>query len=81
MERKQVDRPVTDQDMAFKDSSIELPETAEEAVVSKNARVVEELLIGKSASQHVETVQDTVRKTEVDVEEIPAGRTIDPQRR
>jgi len=81
MERKQVNRPVTDQDMAFEGRSIELTETAEEAVVAKNAHVVEELLVGKSASQHVETIQDTVRKTEVDVEELPAGSTIDPQRR
>ena len=81
LERKQVNRAVSDQDMPFQDRSIELTETAEEAVVSKNARVVEELLVGKSTSQHVETIQDTVRKTEVDVEDIPAARTTDPQRR
>ena len=80
MERRPVNRAVTDQDLAFESRSIELTETAEEAVVSKNARVVEELLVGKAASQHVETIHDTVRKTEVEIEEIPAGQKVDPQR-
>ncbi len=81
VERHAVDRAVTGTD-AFRDRTIELTETAEEAVVGKNARVVEELLVGKTSSQHTETVRDTVRKTEVEVEEIPgSGRDVDATRR
>lgn len=81
LERRPVDRALSNADGAFENRTVELTETAEEAVVAKNARVVEEVLIGKTASEHVETVHDTVRKTEVDVEEIPASRKTDPASR
>ena len=81
MERRPVDRAVTVGDQAFEGRTIELTETAEEAVVAKNARVVEEVLVGKTASQHVETIHDSVRKTEVEVEELPVRDTIDTTRR
>jgi uncharacterized protein (TIGR02271 family) len=82
MERRPVDRGLTDADVAFGARTIELTETAEEAVISKNARVVEEVLIGKTASEHTETIHDTVRKTEVEVEEIPgSARTPEATRR
>ena len=73
IDRKAVDRPATEADLAFAPRTIELTETAEEAVVSKNARVVEEIVVGKEASQHTETIVDTVRRTEVEVEELPAA--------
>ena len=61
-------RPVTDAD--FTDRTIELTETAEEAVVSKTARVVEEVSLGKTATDHTETIRDTLRKDEIKVEPI-----------
>ncbi len=77
VERHPVDRAVTEQDRAFSgDRTIELTETAEEAVVGKSARVVEEVRLGKQSSDHVETIHDTVRQTEVEIEEIaPATGT------
>ena len=81
MSRRPVDRAVTESDAAFGDRKIELTETAEEAVVSKNARVVEEVLVGKQGSEHTETIHDTVRKTEVEVEQLPADQTFDSRRR
>ena len=81
MERRPVDRAVNDSDLAFGDRTIELTETAEEAVISKNARVVEEVLVGKQASEHVETIHDTVRKTEVEVEQVPATGSFDSRLR
>ena len=66
-------RPVTDAD--FTDRTIELTETAEEAVVSKTARVVEEVSLGKTATDRTETIRDTIRKEEVDVEQIPGTAT------
>ena len=69
--RQPVNRAVTDADMAnFKEGNIEITERGEEAVVSKQARVVEEISIGKNVEEREEVVSDTVRSTEVDVEQI-----------
>jgi len=71
VERHAVNRPVAAADMdAFKEGTIELRETAEEAVVAKQARVVEEVVVNKEATQHTETIRDTVRRTDVDVQEV-----------
>ncbi len=75
VDRVPVDRAVTDRDAAFRDRTIELTETAEEAVISKDARVVEEVFVSKGATEHTETVRDTVRRTEVEVEELPGTET------
>jgi len=73
VERRPVDRPLTDADRAlFQERVIEATETAEEAVVAKEARVVEEVALRKTAEERTETVRDTVRRTEVEVEELPA---------
>ncbi len=65
-------RPVTD---SFTEKTIEMTETAEEAVVSKTARVYEEVGLRKEATDRVETVRDTVRKEEVEVEQVPGTAT------
>jgi uncharacterized protein (TIGR02271 family) len=73
VERRTVDRPLTGADEAlFQERTIEATETAEEAVVAKEARVVEEVALHKTAEERTETVRDTVRRTEVEVED---GRT------
>jgi uncharacterized protein (TIGR02271 family) len=56
---------------AFREREIEVRETAEEAVVSKTARVREEVVVHKEAQDRVETISDTVRRTEVDVDREP----------
>jgi uncharacterized protein (TIGR02271 family) len=53
----------------FQERTIEMEERSEEAVVSKEARVVEEVVVRKDVEQRTETVSDTVRRTEVDVED------------
>jgi uncharacterized protein (TIGR02271 family) len=69
IERRPVDRPASEADLTnFRDESIEVRETAEKAVVSKTARVVEEVTVGKTATEHTEQVSDSVRKTVVDVQ-------------
>jgi uncharacterized protein (TIGR02271 family) len=60
---------------AFQEGTIEVTETDEEAIVGKEARVVEEVVISKEAQQRTETVRDTVRRTDVDVEQIPGQTT------
>ncbi len=62
----------------FQERTIEMEERSEEAVVSKEARVVEEVIVHKDAEQRTETISDTVRRTEVDIEDergTGAGRT------
>ncbi|MDO5657083.1 MAG: YsnF/AvaK domain-containing protein [Paracoccus sp. (in: a-proteobacteria)] len=65
--RRAVDRPAGD--AAFQDRTIEAEERREEAVVSKEARVVEEIELSKTSDTRVERVEDTVRKTEVEIDE------------
>ena len=70
VDRRTVDRPVTADDEAlFAEKVIEATEMREEAVVSKDARVVGEVGIRKDATQRTETVSDKVRHTEVEVED------------
>jgi len=70
IERRPVDRPVSGADAAaFQERTLEARATSEEAVVSKEARVVEEIALHKEASDRTETVRDTLRSTKVDVED------------
>jgi len=71
VERTPVDRKATEEDLnTLKDQEIEVVEHAEVPVVSKEAKVVEEIKLNKEVEHRDETVRDTVRKTEVDVENI-----------
>jgi uncharacterized protein (TIGR02271 family) len=69
VERRAVDRPVGADDALFRERTIEATETAEEAVVAKEARVREEVVVRKEAEDRTQTVQDKVRRTEVEVED------------
>jgi uncharacterized protein (TIGR02271 family) len=75
VERHQVDRPadVGDIGRAFKEGTIEVTERVEQPVVQKQARVIEEVVVGKDATERTETVRDTVRKTDVQVEQVGAA--------
>lgn len=64
-------------DELFRERTIEMDETREEAVVSKEARVREELVVRKDVEQRTETISDTVRSTEVDVEDERGNRISD----
>ena len=56
-------------------SVIELNATGEEAVIGKTAHVVEEVVVGKTSTSHTEVIHDSVRKTEVEVDQIPGATT------
>lgn len=56
--------------------SFEVRETDEQAIVSKEARVVEEVVIGKEMTERTETIHDTVRRTDVDVEELTGTQRV-----
>ena len=71
VERNPVNRPVTDADLTnFREGEIELTEHAEVPVVNKEARVVEEISLEKEVTERDEVVRDTVRKTEVDIDNL-----------
>jgi uncharacterized protein (TIGR02271 family) len=75
VERRPVDRNLGSVEDAFQERTIEMEERAEEAVVSKEARVKEELVVRKDVDQRTETISDTVRETEVEVED-ERGNTV-----
>jgi uncharacterized protein (TIGR02271 family) len=59
------------------DSTIEVVETAEQALVNKTARIVEEVGLRKIGSDHVETIHDKIRRQQVEIERLgPDGRPI-----
>ena len=69
VERRTVDQPLSAADTdAFRERTIDMTATGEEAVVGKTARVVEEVVVSKTAETHVENVEDTVRRTDVEVD-------------
>jgi uncharacterized protein (TIGR02271 family) len=76
VERHAVDRPVTDADKLFKEQSFEVTATSEEAVVQKTARVVEEVVVDKQASERTETVRDTVRRSDVEVDRVEGQQAV-----
>jgi uncharacterized protein (TIGR02271 family) len=89
VDRRSVERPVSAAgEEAFRECVVEVSAIGEEAVVSKEMRVVEEVEIRKEAIERVQTVSDTVRRTEVVVEGGPepaeagrlAGRGNSPER-
>lgn len=69
VERNAVDRVVDNADAAFRERTIEVEETAEEAVVAKEARIVEEIDVSRDVETKSKTVRDTVRHTEVEIED------------
>ena len=73
VDRRPVDRATTggDSDL-FTEQTFEFTETDEEAVVAKETRVTEEVVVGKTVEQRTETVRDTVRRSDVQIEEIAA---------
>jgi len=72
--RRRVDRPVSEADLsAIQEGSFEVRETDEQAIVDKQARVVEEVVIDKDVQERTQTISDTVRRTDVDVDQIQGG--------
>jgi stress response protein YsnF len=58
------------------DKTIEITESAEEAVVTKSVHITEEVVIQREGSDKVKTVHDKVRRQQVEVERVPAGELV-----
>ena len=64
-------RPVSDKVTGeiLTEVTVEVVETAEVPVINKRARLREEVVVRTEHTQHVETVRDTVRRDEVDIQQ------------
>jgi uncharacterized protein (TIGR02271 family) len=70
VERRMANRPADTSDIgALEETVIEVPLRSETVDVQKQARVAEEVIVGKEAVQRTERVTDTVRREEVFVDE------------
>jgi uncharacterized protein (TIGR02271 family) len=66
IERERIDEPVSGHD--FKEEQVEVPLTAEEPVVQKQAVAKERVSVGKHTETDTQTVTDTLRKERVDTD-------------
>src|SRR4051812_21071395 len=64
-------RPVSDKVTGeiLTEVTVEVIETAEVPVIEKRARLREEVVVRTERSQHIETVRDTVRRDEVEIQQ------------
>jgi uncharacterized protein (TIGR02271 family) len=69
VQRRAVDRAVGTGDDAFRERTIEMDERSEQPVVSKDARIREEVVVRKDVGTEQHKVSDTVRRTEVEVDD------------
>ena len=78
VETRSAERRLSDADVEsaglLKERVIEVSEMREEPVVTKSAFVREEVILKKEVTERVETIRDTLRHTEVEVEELPGTR-------
>lgn len=73
VERRPVNRAASAADFnTLEEGTVEFSEIEEKAVVDKQARVVEEVVVKKDSRERQQKVRDTVRRTDVDVERIDA---------
>lgn len=76
VEHHRVNKPATEADIAsFREGTTELHEMGEEAVVTKTARVVEEVVVGKEVTHRTEQISDTVRRSDVQIEQLDGTNT------
>ena len=77
LRRRPADRRLTDEEVEqgglLQERVIEITEMGEEAVITKEAFVREELVVTKSLHRRVEQINETVRRTEVETERLPPG--------
>lgn len=76
VERRPVNRRLSEEEVVkgglLRDRVIEVTSMREEAVVSKEAFVREELIVTKNVEQRIEEIHDTVRRTQVETEDLRA---------
>lgn len=66
--RRNVNEPAQPGEVDWSEKTVEVTETHEQPVINKTAQVKEEVVVRKDATERVETVSDTVRRQEVDID-------------
>ena len=74
VERRPANQKVENAEGLFREGTFEVNAKSEEAVIGKSARVTEELVVKKDVENRVEQIDETVRKTEVDVDRTDGDR-------
>lgn len=76
VDRRDVDQEISaaDADALLVDRTIEAVETAEQVVIAKQAFVTGEVTVAKTVQTRTEHVDETVRRTEVEVDREPSRR-------
>jgi stress response protein YsnF len=78
VDRTPTNRPASESDFdTFREGEIEVRERSEVPIVNKEARVVEEINLRKDVREREETVRDTVRRTEVEVDKLESSNDDD----
>jgi uncharacterized protein (TIGR02271 family) len=70
--RNAVSQPTQLADVDWADSTIEVVETKEQALVNKTARLVEEVSLRKKGDDHVETIHEKLRRQQAEIEQVDA---------
>jgi uncharacterized protein (TIGR02271 family) len=71
--RRAISDPAYVKDIDWSDKTIDVTETVEEPVVNKTAHITEEVIIRRQGSDRTQTVHDTIRRQQVDVDHLPVG--------
>jgi uncharacterized protein (TIGR02271 family) len=79
--RRAVSDPNFMKNIDWADETVEITETAEEAVVTKTARIAEEVVIRKEGADYVKTVRDKVRRQQVEIERVAGGSDPAPRKK
>jgi uncharacterized protein (TIGR02271 family) len=71
--RKALAEPASLKNIDWADGEIEVVETAEQALVNKTARLVEEVSLRTKGADHVETIHEKLRRQQAEIEQVDAG--------
>jgi len=74
IERRPADRVPRPEEAQFRGGQLDMIERGEEAVVSKQVRVVEEIRLQKRVTEREEVISDKLRSTDVNIDELAGER-------
>ncbi|MGD9426912.1 YsnF/AvaK domain-containing protein [Pantoea sp. NSTU24] len=71
--RRPVNEPALAGEVDWSEKTVEVAETHEQPVINKTAQVKEEVVVRTDGSDRTETINDTVRRQEVDIDQPGSG--------
>ncbi|WP_325937577.1 YsnF/AvaK domain-containing protein [Pantoea anthophila] len=73
--RRRVNEAGSPDNVDWSEKTVEVEESHEQPVVNKTAQIIEEVVLRKEESDRVETINDSVRRQEVDIDHAGADHT------